>query len=89
MENKMKFRKRPIVINAEQFLPFENDMGIPQSNVSCVYMDIENSETNWSIKTLEGRYDVTPTDWIIEGIKGEFYPCKLDIFIKTYEKVEE
>ena len=56
-------------------------------NIAAVYMDIKNSKTNWSIKTLEGRYDVTPGDWIITGIKGEVYPCKPDIFIMTYDEV--
>ena len=85
----MKFRKKPVVIDAEQFLPFEDDRGMPQSNVSCVYLDITDSKTGWSIKTLEGRYDVTPNDWIITGIKKEVYPCKPDIFRQTYEEVDE
>ena len=84
----MKFRKKPIVIEAEQFMPFENDRHKPQSNVPQVFVDIENSKTNWSIKTLEGRYDVTPKEWIIKGIKGEFYPCKPDIFEQTYDKID-
>ena len=41
------------------------------------------------IGTLEGVMEATPGDWIIRGIKGEFYPCKPDIFEMTYEKVEE
>lgn len=82
-----KYKKKPIIIEAEQFLPFEDDMGKPQSNVQCVFMDIKNSKTNWSIGTLEGRYDVTPRDFIIKGIKGEVYPCKPDIFEATYEEV--
>jgi len=41
------------------------------------------------IDTLEGGHIVCPGDWIITGVKGEFYPCKPDIFEKTYEKVEE
>ena len=40
------------------------------------------------IDTLEGGHIVCPGDWIIEGVEGEFYPCKPDIFEKTYEKVE-
>lgn len=85
----MKFKKKPVEIEAEQFLPFENDFKIPTSNVACVYMDTKDSKTNWSIKTLEGRYDVTPGDWIITGVKGEVYPCKPDIFKMTYDRVEE
>jgi len=40
------------------------------------------------IYTLEGGYMVCPGDWIITGIKGEYYPCKPDIFEETYELVE-
>jgi hypothetical protein len=41
------------------------------------------------IDTLEGGHIVCPGDWIIQGVKGELYPCKPDIFEATYEKVEE
>lgn len=41
------------------------------------------------IETLEGSITGSPTDWLICGIKGEFYPCKPDIFEETYEAVEE
>ena len=41
------------------------------------------------IDTLEGGHIVCPGDWIITGVKGEFYPCKPDIFERTYEKVED
>lgn len=40
-----------------------------------------------SIDTLEGRMTAIQNDWIIRGIKGEFYPCKQDIFAETYEEV--
>lgn len=40
------------------------------------------------IETLEGRHEVTEGDWIITGVNGEKYPCKPDIFEKTYEKAE-
>ena len=40
------------------------------------------------ISTLEGEMIACPGDWIITGVKGEQYPCKPDIFIKTYEKIE-
>jgi hypothetical protein len=41
------------------------------------------------VKTLEGGHIVTPGDWIIKGVKGEFYPCKPDIFAATYEPADE
>ena len=48
---------------------------------------------DWSvmgvIDTLEGKHVVSPGDYIIQGVSGEYYPCKPDIFEKTYEKVEE
>lgn len=40
------------------------------------------------ISTLEGEMEIKPGDWIIKGVKGEFYPCKPDIFEATYEEVE-
>ena len=42
---------------------------------------------NFWIETLEGQHTASRGDWIIKGISGEFYPCKPDIFKKTYEKV--
>ncbi len=39
------------------------------------------------IHTLEGEMRADPLDWIIKGVKGEFYPCKPDIFAATYEAV--
>ncbi|AMO55552.1 hypothetical protein GZ77_09600 [Endozoicomonas montiporae] len=40
------------------------------------------------IETLEGTMEASPSDWIIKGVNGEFYPCKRDIFEKTYEPAE-
>ncbi|KAB7752779.1 hypothetical protein [Mycolicibacterium mucogenicum] len=40
------------------------------------------------IETLEGDMAVSPGDWIIRGVKGEFYPCKPDIFAQTYDRVD-
>jgi hypothetical protein len=45
-----------------------------------------NPPTLW-IDTLEGRMEASVGDWIIKGIEGEFYPCKNNIFIKTYQEV--
>ncbi|MEN6401641.1 MAG: hypothetical protein ABFD94_06825 [Armatimonadia bacterium] len=41
------------------------------------------------ILTLEGPMRADPGDWIIRGVKGEFYPCKPDVFVATYEPVKE
>lgn len=73
----MKFRKRPVVIEAVKF----NKSG---QWPSCV-IDAYKGPT---IKTLEGDMLVSDGDWIITGVNGENYPCKPDIFEKTYEEVK-
>ena len=77
----MKFRKKPVVIEASPF--YENsDFGWPLG----VYKD-STSSTGFRIDTLEGSHEVSEGDWIITGVKGERYPCKPDIFLMTYEEV--
>lgn len=81
----MKFRKRPVVIDAEQFWPQNTPWpeGVRGGN------RIAGEVTPWWCNTLEGAHQVTPGDWIITGVKGEKYPCKPDIFALTYEAVTE
>lgn len=81
------FRKKPVIIEAIHYGPYtapslevvqfleENELGFV-----CVTEGI-------NIKTLEGTMLASPGDWIIKGVKGEFYPCKPDIFDATYEPV--
>ena len=47
-----------------------------------------NECSDWTIRTLEGQHRVSKGDFVICGIKGEFYPCKPDIFEQTYEEVK-
>lgn len=92
-----KFRKKPVEIEAiqynnlnkeeiENFVGYElrsvidsqhYDQGLPISPTRFLY-----------INTLEGEMQVNPGDYVIRGIKGEFYPCKPDIFEATYDKVD-
>lgn len=76
-----KFRKRPIVIEAEQWFPGKHMEGV-------LWPD-PKSETQFEphVITLEGPLKVSPGDWIIKGVKGEKYPCRDDIFRETYEPV--
>ena len=81
----MKFRKKPVVINAVQFDGFNKskvmiDLGMTDKDIAT---DKYNS---FLIRTLEGLHKATQGDWIIKGIKGEFYPCKPDIFEATYDE---
>lgn len=78
----MKYRKKPIVIEAVQF----NKLGDHPAVVR-----IGESPTGFGIHTLEHtaiKHEVTPGDWIITGVQGEVYPCKPDIFAATYEPAE-
>ena len=102
----MKFRKKPVVIeavqwtgtNVRQIYSFMHEESILNSAMDRVKWDeFENLHwgKDWHIKTLEdgpngeAKHIASVGDWIIKGIKGEFYPCKPDIFEATYERVED
>lgn len=87
----MKFRKKPVVIEAWKFYgSLEEKVQLEKLGVPTVDAGSYQGElTYWRIGTLEGPHEVSPGDYIIRGIQGEFYPCKPDIFEATYEKVEE
>lgn len=93
----MKFRKKPIVIDAiqwtgknhrEMYNFLEGTDGVVEQPTG------KNFDINFSlvagglvIKTLEGQHIASIGDWIIKGVANEFYPCKPDIFEATYESV--
>lgn len=85
-----KYCKKPVVIEAIQYFREENIHEVQEffgdGNGRELYYNPEDNE--YYIKTLEGDHKVSYGDFIIRGINGEFYPCKPDIFEKTYEKVE-
>lgn len=78
----MKYRKKPVVVEAVQWTG-ENRAEM------CEFIDPEVFEiiprVGLVIHTLEGDHHASPGDYIIKGVNGEFYPCKPDIFAKTYE----
>ena len=96
----MKFRKRPVVIEAMPWDGSSKSIHIiadwadpgphPLVGHKCIVDILETSLNVLSvgIHTLEGYMAVSPGDWVIKGVKGEFYPCKPDIFEATYEAVE-
>ncbi len=87
----MRFRKRPVVIEAEQFFPDRDwPAGVVATTNTAVWGPREAPiERIHIIKTMEGPHIVRPGDWVITGIKGERYPCNNDIFQSTYERVED
>lgn len=80
-----KYRKKPIIIEAEQWFPDKTVDGVIYP---IPYNIPDLNEHSGIIHTLEGDHIVSPGDWIITGIKGEKYPCKPDIFERTYELVQ-
>jgi len=94
----MKFRKRPVVIEATQWFKQGDHPNVQVRGNIPDYFNNKCSkcgnytEEHGDIKTLEGKggaQEVCPGDWIITGVQGEDYPCKPDIFEATYERVEE
>lgn len=95
----MKYRKKPVVIDAYQWFEVSPYLeGQPRDvdyyrtpsldgHTSCKHCAVIMHYHGW-IDTLEGGHIVCPKDWIITGVKGEKYPCKPDIFAATYEAVE-
>lgn len=91
----MKYRKKPVVIEAVRWTG-ENREEIRNfckhgAFFTPAVQDTEGHTTKWSlvIDTLEGVMYAEIGDYIIKGVNGEFYPCKPDVFAKTYEAVEE
>ena len=82
-----QFRKRPVVIEAVQWTG-KNSLAIAEFMGEPFPDDAHTTDTP-IIHTLEGYLTASVGDWIIKGVKGEFYPCKPDIFEATYDVVEE
>ena len=93
----MYYRKKPVVIEAIQWNG--NNLTEIKEFVDDSLLVYDIIDTAWQvgkgkphvlmkIKTLEGDMEVSEKDFIIKGINGEYYPCKPDIFEKTYESVD-
>ncbi len=93
-----QYRKRPVVIEAFQYdgdLKDSNGYYVPQWAVDAVETQImyygsidDGPPCELFIGTLEGVHHASVGDYIIKGVAGEIYPCKPDIFHKTYEPVD-
>jgi hypothetical protein len=78
----MKYRKKPVVIEAVCWTGLNRDEIVRFMGV------VGFTAGNPTISTLEGELTVSIGDWIIKGVKGEFYPCKPDIFAMTYDPID-
>ncbi len=83
----MKFRKKPVVIEAVQYRGDEKSYNA-LIRMGCVPQQHAADGDSIRIVTLEGEHICSLNDWVIKGVKGEFYPCKPDIFEMTYEAVD-
>lgn len=83
----MKYRKKPVVIEAVQWTGKNQTEIFAFTKAGEIGEDFMSSDIE--IVTLEGTMKASPGDWIIKGVKGEFYPCKPDIFEATYEPVKD
>jgi hypothetical protein len=79
------YRKKPVVIQAVQWTG-ENNVEILQFCSTC-YITSSGKTKDLVITTLEGDMSASTGDYIIKGVKGEFYACREDIFDLTYETV--
>ena len=85
----MKFRKKPVVIEAMQFTNEDKDRCFNFVRRSCYACFDSEGKPSLKIHTLEVDMTASLGDWIIKGVNGEFYPCKPDIFEKTYAAVSD
>lgn len=97
----MKFRKKPVIIEAFKYdgdlkdrnglfyVPFWAQEAYKKGIMYYVAETCDLPPCELYIETLEGTHHVSVGDYIIQGLHGELYPCKPDIFEKTYEEVKE
>ncbi len=84
------FRKKPVIIEARQLTDGNRGDILRWTRPNMTpdaYRVADIMRLPVIIPTLEGEMEASVGDWIIKGIKGEFYPCKPDIFVATYEAV--
>lgn len=87
-----KYKKKPVIIEACVWDGTNKEELISFSKGAVSFLPVQRSDgvvIHCYIKTLEGTMEANVGDYIICGVNGEFYPCKPDIFQKTYEAVEK
>ena len=96
----MKYTKKPVIIDALRWngknhrwmfvilSHYEVTNEFMSTSGENFYIDHDKIEGGLIIKTLEGEHLASIGDYIIKGVKGEFYPCKPDIFEQTYEELK-
>ena len=82
------YRKKPVEIEAIQFIAQNIQEVYEMLGDNLIVTPTADGEGLYHfIRTLEGDMEISWNDYIIKGVKGEFYPCKPDIFELTYDKI--
>lgn len=87
-----KYRKKPVVIEAFQHTSNAEGHTVPYPRWfmdAVINGTVFDTPDGTFIKTLEGNHQITDGDFVIQGVKGELYPCKPDIFAATYDTVSD
>ena len=89
-----RYRKKPVVIDAHQWDGDESALTlwlheVDAPDLAVLVPAFDQHQDSKYILTLEGEMECQRGDWIIRGVKGEFYPCKPDIFEATYDAVPD
>lgn len=90
-----KYRKKPVIIEAFRWTADIGQVEDPEwiidaiKNGTVYFLNVGTALVTMYIITLEGTMIAKPGDWIIQGIHGELYPCKHDIFKQTYEAIND
>lgn len=92
----MLVRKKPITVEAVQYSAIEGFLesadwieDAVSKGILIRNLNASNEECKWMVDTLEGYMRIGNGDWLIKGVNGELYPCKDEIFQKTYEFVTQ
>ena len=81
------YRKKPVAIEARQFIGTHLEAVMAWCGGTFLAATGPVPVPRGAIATLEGTMIVSLGDWVIQGVRGEFYPCRLDVFEETYEPV--
>lgn len=96
MSKPTKYRKKPVTIEAIQFMADDATRGEQHESANAIiawikasdgraYSSVSRAGRRITVVAPEGEIHAMPGDYIIKGVQGEFYPCKPDAFTKTYE----
>jgi hypothetical protein len=82
-----RFRKKPVIVEAVRFTG--SNVAEVAALLDWEYEEGSGNDDSLVIETLNGDVTVSAGEWIVKGVAGEGYPCRADIFIETYDPVDD